>query len=71
MLPGTAKSASSKLDAPPPTDRITLNVEGKLNVTLKRDGVVSNFDVQGTLSLQTLNQEDGLFQVQVLLLLSP
>ena len=33
---------------------------------LKRDGGVSNFDVQGTLALQILNQEDGHFQVQVL-----
>ncbi|KAK7280535.1 hypothetical protein RJT34_25599 [Clitoria ternatea] len=47
------------------TDPVTLNVEEKLNVTLKRDGGVSNFDVQGTLSLQILNQEDGHIQVQV------
>ncbi|KAK4800419.1 hypothetical protein SAY86_020906 [Trapa natans] len=59
------KAASSKLAAPPPTDPITLTVEEKLNVTLKRDGGVSNFDVQGTLSLQILNQEDGLIQVQI------
>ncbi|PIA61910.1 hypothetical protein AQUCO_00200123v1 [Aquilegia coerulea] len=48
-----------------PTDPITLTVEEKLNVTLKRDGGVSNFDVQGTLLLQILNQEDGLIQVQI------
>ena len=52
--------------APVLTDPITLSVDEKLNVTLKRDGGVSNFDVQGTLSLQILNQEDGLIQVQVL-----
>ncbi|GLT62840.1 hypothetical protein SLA2020_354430 [Shorea laevis] len=51
--------------APPPTDPITLSVEEKLNVALKRDGGISNFDVQGTLSLQILNQEDGLIQVQI------
>ncbi|XP_057470292.1 coatomer subunit delta-like [Actinidia eriantha] len=51
--------------APVLTDPITLSVDEKLNVTLKRDGGVSNFDVQGTLSLQILNQEDGLIQVQV------
>ena len=33
---------------------------------LLRDGGVGNFDVQGTLALQILNQEDGHFQVQVL-----
>ncbi|XP_058214962.1 coatomer subunit delta-like [Rhododendron vialii] len=58
-------SGPSRSAAPPPTDPITLSVEEKLNVTLKRDGGVSNFDVQGTLSLQILNQEDGLIQVQI------
>ncbi|XP_047315053.1 coatomer subunit delta-like [Impatiens glandulifera] len=57
---GPAKSA-----APLPTDPITLSVEEKLSVTLKRDGGLSNFDVQGTLSLQILNQDDGHIQVQI------
>lgn len=58
-------AVSAKSTAPPLTDPVTLTVEEKLNVTLKRDGGVSNFDVQGMLSLQILNQEDGLIQVQV------
>ena len=62
------KLGQSRAAAPPPTDPITLTVEEKLNVTLKRDGGVSNFDVQGTLSLQILNQEDAHIQVQVSLL---
>uniref|UniRef100_A0A7N0TBE8 Coatomer subunit delta n=1 Tax=Kalanchoe fedtschenkoi TaxID=63787 RepID=A0A7N0TBE8_KALFE len=49
----------------PATDPITLNAEEKLNVTLRRDGGLSNFDVQGTLSLQILNQEDAHIQVQI------
>ncbi|KAJ0017546.1 hypothetical protein Pint_12161 [Pistacia integerrima] len=44
----------SRLAAPPPNDPITLTVEEKLNVTLKRDGGMGNFDVQGTLSLQII-----------------
>lgn len=60
------KAGQHKSSAPPPTDPITLTVEEKLNVTLKRDGGVSNFDVQGTLALQILNAEDGHIQVQVL-----
>ncbi|KAK1402393.1 hypothetical protein POM88_001998 [Heracleum sosnowskyi] len=44
---GPAKAAVVPL-----TDPVTLIVEEKLNVRLKRDGAVSNFDVQGTLSLQ-------------------
>ncbi|KAB5525337.1 hypothetical protein DKX38_023086 [Salix brachista] len=53
-------SAAQKL-----TDPVTLTADEKLNVTLKRDGGMSNFDVQGQLSLQILNQEDGLIQVQI------
>ena len=60
------KASQSRSAAPPLTDPITLTVEEKLNVTLKRDGGVSNFVVQGTLGLQILNQEDGHIQVQVL-----
>lgn len=55
----------SKAVAPPPTDPVTLTVEEKLNVTLKQDGGIGNFDLQGTLSLQILNQEDGFIQVQI------
>lgn len=55
----------SRSAAPPPTDPITLTTEEKLSVTLKRDGGVSDFDVQGTLSLQVLNQDDAFIQVQV------
>ena len=60
------KAGPTRSAAPPLTDPITLSAEERLNVTLKRDGGVSNFDVQGTLSLQILNQEDGLIQVQVI-----
>ncbi|XP_071690650.1 coatomer subunit delta-2-like [Rutidosis leptorrhynchoides] len=56
---------SSRSAVAPPTDPITLTTEEKLNVTLKRDGGLSNFDVQGTLSLQILNQDDGFIQVQI------
>ncbi|KAH7516228.1 hypothetical protein FEM48_Zijuj10G0113000 [Ziziphus jujuba var. spinosa] len=59
------KAGQSRSAAPPPTDPVTLTVEEKLNVTLKRDGGVGNFDVQGTLSLQILNQEDAHIQVQI------
>ncbi|KAL9244668.1 hypothetical protein vseg_018423 [Gypsophila vaccaria] len=57
--------SKSKSAAPPPTDPITVSVEEKLNVTLKRDGGLSNFDVQGTLSLQILEEKDAHIQVQV------
>ncbi|GMH13186.1 hypothetical protein Nepgr_015027 [Nepenthes gracilis] len=60
-----SSSLKSKSAAPPPTDPITLTVEEKLNVSLRRDGGLSNFDVQGQLSLQILEERDAYFQVQV------
>uniref|UniRef100_A0ACD5VHM5 Uncharacterized protein n=1 Tax=Avena sativa TaxID=4498 RepID=A0ACD5VHM5_AVESA len=49
----------------PPSDPITVTIEEKLNVTVKRDGGVSNFDIQGTLALQVLNDIDGYLQLQI------
>ncbi|KAI3836348.1 hypothetical protein MKX03_006859, partial [Papaver bracteatum] len=69
---GSMQSISSRIESiimnfslvPPPTDSIILNIKEKLNVLLKREGGVSNFDVQGTITLQALNQENGLIQAQ-------
>ncbi|KAL1204044.1 Coatomer subunit delta [Cardamine amara subsp. amara] len=58
-------TSQSRTAAPPPTDPFTLTVEEKLNVALRRDGGLSSFDMQGTLYLQILNQEDGFVQVQI------
>ncbi|KAH0469541.1 hypothetical protein IEQ34_001099 [Dendrobium chrysotoxum] len=60
--PHTVSQSKSSL---PPTDPITLAIEERLNIIIKRDGGISNFDVQGTLSLHILNQEDGLIQFQI------
>lgn len=62
VQPAAVQSKSSL----PPSDPVTLTIEERLNVTIKRDGGVSNFDVQGTLSLQIINQEDGFIQFQVI-----
>ncbi|KAK9665047.1 hypothetical protein RND81_14G086800 [Saponaria officinalis] len=51
--------------ASPITTPVMLNVEEKLSVTLKRDGGLVNFDVQGTLSLQILEEKDAYLHVQV------
>ncbi|CAL5045460.1 unnamed protein product [Urochloa decumbens] len=48
-----------------PTDPITVTIEEKLNVVVKRDGGINNFDVQGTLALQVLNDADGFIQLQI------
>lgn len=61
--PSATQSRSSYI---PPSDPITVTIEEKLNVTVKRDGGVSNFDIQGTLALQILNDTDGFIQLQVI-----
>ncbi|XP_048607764.1 coatomer subunit delta [Brassica napus] len=58
-------TGQTRAPVPSPTDPFTLTVEEKLSVALRRDGGISSFDVQGTLSLQILNQEDGFVQVQI------
>ncbi|KAK8449915.1 hypothetical protein SEVIR_7G286100v4 [Setaria viridis] len=49
----------------PPTDPVMVTIEEKLNVVAKRDGGINNFDVQGTLALQVLNDADGFIQLQI------
>ncbi|KAL6614220.1 hypothetical protein ACP70R_036490 [Stipagrostis hirtigluma subsp. patula] len=66
ILEDTQPSAvQSKLSSVPPSDPITVTIEEKLNVTVKRDGGVNNFDVQGTLALQILNDNNGFIQLQI------
>nr|CAB3489138.1 unnamed protein product [Digitaria exilis] len=42
-----------------------VTTEEKLNVVVKRDGSISEFDVQGTLALQVLNDADGFIHLQI------
>ncbi|XP_006654249.1 coatomer subunit delta-1-like [Oryza brachyantha] len=58
-------SVQSRVSPLPPSDPVTVTIEEKLNVTVKRDGGVNNFDVQGTLALQVLNDADGFIQLQI------
>ncbi|OAY76797.1 Coatomer subunit delta-1 [Ananas comosus] len=65
ILEDVQPSAVPSKSSLPPSDPITLTIEERLNIAIKRDGGVSNFDLQGTLSLQILNQEDGFIQFQI------
>ncbi|KAL5722366.1 hypothetical protein ACHQM5_005897 [Ranunculus cassubicifolius] len=65
ILDNTGPSVVQSKSVAQAVDPITLTVEEKVNVTLKRDGGLSNFDVQGSLSLQILKEENGLIQVQI------
>ena len=60
-------STKSRTTAAPPSDPVTLTVEERLSVMLKRDGGLASFDVQGTLSIQILEEKDAYVQVQVLI----
>ena len=61
-VPGPVKTAYVA------TDLVTVNIEEKLNVTLKRDGGVENFELQGTMTLVVQSNEHGKIYLQVLLL---
>lgn len=63
-------AVSSRSSALPPSDPVTVTIEEKLNVVVKRDGGIDSFDVQGTLALQVLNDADGFIQLQVMLFLN-
>jgi len=65
ILEDVQPSAVSTRSALPPSDPVTVTIEEKLNVVVKRDGGINNFDVQGTLALQVLNDTDGFIQLQV------
>ncbi|XP_062207339.1 coatomer subunit delta-3 [Phragmites australis] len=66
ILEDTQPSAiQSRPSSVPPSDPITVTIEEKLNVTVKRDGGINNFDIQGTLALQVLNDTNGFIQLQV------
>lgn len=49
--------------APPPTDPITISVEEKLVVLLNKDGGLESMEVQGTMSLQVLTEDDAYLHV--------
>ncbi|KAJ3669140.1 hypothetical protein LUZ60_011090 [Juncus effusus] len=60
-----ASSALQSKTALPPTDPITVTIEERLNIVIERNGGLRSFDLQGTLSLQILNQDDGFIQLQI------
>lgn len=57
--------ASSKhaAAAPPPTDPVTISVEEKLVVLLNKDGGLESMEIQGTMSLQVLTEDDAFLRV--------
>ena len=59
-------AGKSKSTLPIATDPITITIEEKINVVLKRDGGLSNLEVQGTFALLILKKEDGFVKVQVI-----
>jgi len=56
----------SRLSSVPLSDPIAVAIEEKINVAVKRDGGIHNFDIQGILALQVLNDTGGFIQLQVI-----
>ena len=67
-LPLPPTSAAGGAAAQPvfvPTDPITIMVEEKLMVVWKRDGGLENMEVQGTMALTVLKEEDAYIRIHV------
>lgn len=48
-----------------PTDPVTVSVEEKLVALWKRDGGLENLEIQGTMALTVLKEEDAFIRVHV------
>ena len=66
-LPSTSAVSSGAAAQPVfvPTDPITIMVEEKLMVVWKRDGGLENMEVQGTMALTVLKEEDAYIRIHV------
>ncbi|GJN32253.1 hypothetical protein PR202_gb20744 [Eleusine coracana subsp. coracana] len=62
VQPSSVPSRSTSLAS---SDPVTVTIEEKLNVIVKKDGGINNFDVQVTLALQVLNDAEGFTQLQI------
>eukprot|EP00271_Cylindrocystis_brebissonii_P010164 TRINITY_DN26268_c0_g1_i1.p1 TRINITY_DN26268_c0_g1~~TRINITY_DN26268_c0_g1_i1.p1 ORF type:complete len:515 (+),score=138.78 TRINITY_DN26268_c0_g1_i1:269-1813(+) len=59
------QSAGAPKAAAPPTDPITVSIEEKLVVVWKRDGGMENLELQGTMALTVLKEDDAYIRVQI------
>eukprot|EP00850_Spirogloea_muscicola_P015792 SM000124S25924 [mRNA] locus=s124:133110:136711:+ [translate_table: standard] len=57
-------AAGALRSAPPSTDPITITVEERLVVVLKKDGGLENLEVQGTMALEVQREEDAYIRIQ-------
>lgn len=63
---GTAAAAGGPKAGPPvPTDPISIMIEEKLSVVLRKDGGMENLEVQGTMALLVGMEEDAYIRVVV------
>ncbi|CAI5491327.1 unnamed protein product [Closterium sp. Naga37s-1] len=63
--PGVAGAAAGGPAAFVATDPITILVEEKVVVVWKRDGGLENMEVQGTMALTVLKEEDAFIRIQI------
>jgi len=48
-----------------PTENVSIAVEEKLHVTLKKDGGLESMEVQGTMALEVANEDDAYLRVHI------
>eukprot|EP00959_Pyramimonas_sp_CCMP1952_P177770 3715531-Pyramimonas_sp.AAC.1 len=58
-----AQSAPVALNVP--EESVSIAIEEKLIVTLKKDGGLENMEVQGTMALEVINEDDAFIHIQI------
>lgn len=48
-----------------PVESVSIDIEEKLMVTLKKDGGLESMEVQGTMALEVANEEEAFIRVQI------
>lgn len=62
---GSSAPAAAVAAAAVPTDPVIINIEEKVVCTLKKDGGVESLEVQGTMSLEVLEEDSAFLRVQI------
>mmetsp|Transcript_44333 Transcript_44333/g.73871 ORF Transcript_44333/g.73871 Transcript_44333/m.73871 type:complete len:540 (-) Transcript_44333:444-2063(-) len=63
--PSTRHVAATPVAQQVPTESVSIAIEEKLIVTLKKDGGLESMEVQGTMALEVLNEDDAFIHIHI------
>eukprot|EP00898_Chlorokybus_atmophyticus_P008195 jgi/Chlat1/8377/Chrsp80S00644 len=62
---GSSRPAAGSTIVQAASDPITIAIEEVLNIVIKKDGGLENFEVQGTMALEVVREEDAYIRIKV------